>query len=202
MASSFGNQTGIAVERSLSVMAMLCQPIPLNSNTIQQVKKDGYTPWFTVLFLCCANAVSFGQRVTVRVVNLDGTPFSNKQVYVSGLSAQATTMRDEQLKLTKKPIRADLSLTTDGNGETTFDLPQPAPAYIYVRPVFSERVWDCSCLVRIPTDELLQKGYITGSPYDAHKKPKPVIQPEARKLVFVMRRTPLWWQLVYPIEKG
>lgn len=183
-------------------MAMFRQPIPLNSNTIQQVMKDRYTPWLTVLFLCCANAVSLGQRVTVRVVNLDGTPFSNKQVYVSGLSAQATTMHDERLKLTKKPIRADLSLMTDGKGETTFDLPKPAPAYIYVRPVFSERVWDCSCFVRIPTDELLQKGYITGSPYDAHKKPKPVIQPEARELVFVMRRTPFWWQLVYPIEKG
>jgi len=185
----------------MSDIAILRQPFPQDSNTIQQVMKDGYIPWFTVLFLCCANPVSFGQRVTVRVVNLDGTPFSNKQVYVSGLNAQATTMHDERLKLTKKPIRADLSLTTDGKGETTFDLPKPAPAYIYVRPVFSERVWDCSCFVRIPTDELLQKGYITGS-YDAHKKPKPVIQPEARELVFVMRRTPLWWQLLYPIEKG
>ena len=144
----------------------------------------------------------FWPKVTVRVVNLDGTPFTDKQVYVSGLSAQATTMHDEWLKLTKKPIRADLSLTTDGKGETTFDLPKPVPAYIYVRPVFSKRVWDCSCFVRIPTDELVQKGYITGSPYDPRKESKPVIQPEARELVFVMRRTPLWWQLLYPIEKG
>jgi len=164
--------------------------------------KDGYIAWFTLVFLCCANALGFGQRITVRVVNLDGTPFSNKQVYVSGLSAQETTMHDERLKLTKKPIRADLSLTTDGKGETTFELPNPVPAYIYVRPVFSERVWDCSCFARIPTDELLQKGYITGSLYDERKKPKPVMQPKARELLFVMRRTPLWWQLLYPIEKG
>jgi len=186
----------------VGVTTILRHPIPQDSNTIQHVMKDGNIPWFTVLFLCCANAVSFGQRVTVRVVNLDGTPFTDKQVYVSGLSAQATTMHDEWLKLTKKPIRADLSLTTDGKGETTFDLPKPVPAYIYVRPVFSKRVWDCNCFVRIPTDELLQKGYITGSPYDPRKESKPVIQPEARELVFVMRRTPLWWQLLYPIEKG
>jgi hypothetical protein len=148
------------------------------------------------------NAASFGQRVTVRVVNLNGMPFRNKQVYVSGLSAQATTMHDERLKLTKKPIRADLNLMTDSKGETTFDLPNPAPAFVYVRPVFSERVWDCTCFVRIPTDELLQKGFVTGSPYDARKKPKPLIQPKAGEIVFVMRRTPLWWQLLYPIEKG
>ena len=174
---------------------------PQCANTIQHVRKNGCIAWLILLFLCCAHAVSFGQKVTVRVVNLDGTPFTNRQVYVSGLTAPSTTMHDERLKLTGKPVRADLSLTTDGKGKTTFDLPNPAPAYIYVRAVFSERVWDCSCFTRIPTDELLQKGYVTGSPYATRKKPKPVIQPIAGELLFVMRRTPLWWQLLYPIEK-
>jgi hypothetical protein len=160
-----------------------------------------YIPSFVLLFLCCANAASFGQRVTIRVVNPDGTPFRNKQVYISGLSAQAASFDEERLKLTGKPIRADLSLLTDSNGETAFDLPSPPPAYIYVRPVFSERVWDCTCLIRVPTDKVLQKGYIFVSS-TARKKAKPSIQPKVGEVLFVMSRTPLWWQLLYPIEKG
>jgi hypothetical protein len=133
--------------------------------------------------------------------SLYGRPFKNKQVYISGLSAQAASKYDERLKLTGKPIRADLSLLTDSKGETAFDLPNPVPAYVYVRPVFSERVWDCTCFVSVPTDKLLQKGYIlTSSP--ARKKPEPSIQPKAGEILFVMGRTPLWWQLLYPIEKG
>jgi hypothetical protein len=158
-------------------------------------------PWFVLLFLCCANAASLGQKVTIRVINLNETPFRNKQVYISGLNAQATSWKEEHLKLTGKPIRADLSLLTDSKGETAFDLPSPPPAYVYVRPVFSERVWDCSCLIRIPTDELLHKGFIFISPA-ALKKPKPSIQPKAGEIWFVMGRLPLWLQLLYPIEKG
>ena len=157
---------------------------------------------FVLFFLCCVSAASFGQRVTIRVINLNGRPFKNKQVYISGLSAHAASKTDEQIKLTGKPIRADLSLLTDSKGEAAFDLPNPAPAYVYVRPMFSERVWDCTCFVSIPTDELLQKGYIAMSPSAARKKPKPSMQPSAGEILFVMARTPLWWQLLYPIEKG
>jgi len=164
--------------------------------------RGGYIPWFVLLFLCCVNPASFGQRVTIRIIHVTSeNPFTNKEVYVSGLSEQATTVHDERLKLTKKPIRADLSLMTDSKGETIFDLPNPVPAYVYVRPVFSERVWDCTCFVRIRTDELLQKGIIFIS-YAGRKEPKPSIQPKAGEVLFVMRRTPLWWQLLYPIEKG
>jgi hypothetical protein len=138
--------------------------------------------------------------VTIRVINLNGRPFKNKQVYISGLSAQAASKRDEQLKLTGKPIRADQSLLTDSEGETAFDLPNPAPAYVYVRPVFSERVWDCTCFVSVNVDKLLQKGFVLFSA--GRKTPKVSIQPKAAEILFVMMRTPLWWQLLYPIEKG
>lgn len=124
-----------------------------------------------------------------------------KQVYVSRLRAQATTMREELLKLSKKPIRADVSLVTNSKGEIAFDLPKSVPAYLYVRPVFGERDWDCSCFVRVPTDELLQKGFLVLTP-SAARKPKPSIQPKAKEILFVMRRTPLWWRILYPVEKG
>jgi hypothetical protein len=162
--------------------------------------RSGHIPWFVLLLLCCEFA-SFGQRVTIRVINLNETPFKNKQVYISGLGVQAASWKEERLKLTGKPIRADLSLLTDSKGETAFDLPSPPPAYVYVRPVFSERVWDCSCLIRVPTDEILHKGYIFVSPA-ALKKKKPLIQPKPGEIWFVMARLPLWFQLLYPIEKG
>src|SRR4029077_15497452 len=98
--------------------------------------RRGYIPWF-LLFLCCGNPASFGQRVTIRVIDLNETPFKNKQVYISGLSAQTVSWKEEHRNLTGKPIRADLSLLTDSKGETAFDLPSPPPAYIFVRPVFS-----------------------------------------------------------------
>jgi hypothetical protein len=165
------------------------------------VMRGGYIPRLALLFLCCVSAASFGQRVTIRVINFDGKPFKNKQVYISGLSAPAASRKDEQLKLTGKPIRADLSLLTDSEGETAFDLPNPAPAYVYVRTVFSERVWDCTCLVNVPTDRLLREGFIHMS-FVGRSKPKPSIQPKAGEILFVMGRTPLWWQFLYPIEKG
>ena len=160
-----------------------------------------YIPWFVLLFLCCVNTAGLAQRVTIRLINLNERPFQNKQVYVSGLSAQTASLKEEHLKLTGKPIRADLSLLTDSKGETAFDLPNPPPAYVYVRPVFSERVWDCSCLIRVPTEELLHKGFIFTSPA-ALKKPKPSIQLKAREIWFVMGRLALWFQLLYPVEKG
>ena len=163
--------------------------------------KGGYIPWLVLLFLCSGN-VAIGQRVTIRVINLNERPLKNKQVYISGLNAQAASKTDERLKLTEKPIRAELSLLTDSKGEIMFDLPNPAPAFVYVRPVFSERVWDCICFVSVPTADLLQKGFIVLSPWAARKKPQPSILPRAGEVLFVMRRLPLWFTILFPIEKG
>lgn len=165
------------------------------------VMRKRYISWFVMLFVFCVNAASFGQRVTIRVIDINQRPFKNKQVYISGLSGQAASKRDERLKLTRKPIRADLSLLTDSKGEVAFELPSPAPTYVYVRPVFSERVWDCTCFVRVITDELFKKGFILISSAP-RKKLKTSIQPNAGEILFVMGRTPLWWQLLYPLEKG
>jgi hypothetical protein len=170
--------------------------------TIQYVKRRGCIPSFALLFLCCLNATSFGQRVTIRIINLtNGSPLINEPVYISGISSQKATKEDEAAKLTRKPLQSDLSLVTDSKGETSFELPKPAPAYLYIRAVFSERDWDCTCLVRVPAEEILQKGYIVMSPYAARKS-KPSLQPTAGEVLFVMRRTPWWWRILYPLEKG
>ena len=189
------------VTKSIGDMGMFHQQSLQDSNTIHHVMRYRYILWFVSLFLCCVNAASFGQRVTIRVINFDGKPFKNKQVYVSGLSEQAASKKDERLNLTGKQIRADLSLLTDSKGETALDLPNLAPAFVYVRPVFSERVWNCTCLVHVLTDRLLREGFIHMS-FVERNKPKPSIQPKPGEILFVMGRTPLWWQLLYPIEKG
>jgi hypothetical protein len=179
----------MAIFRQLSVVRLEYNSVMIGRN-IQ---------WFLLLFLCCGDAVSFGQRVTIRVINLNGTPFKNKQVYISGLNAQAASEYDERLKLNRKPIRADLSLLTDSEGQAVFDLPTTLPAYVYVRPVFSERIWDCTCFVSVPTDGLLQKGFLY---FSGERKTPKSIQPKPGEILFVMVRTPLWWQLLYPVEKG
>jgi len=55
--------------------------------------------------------------------------------------------------------------------------------------------------VRIPAEEILQKGDIVMSPYAARKS-KPAIQPTAGEVLFLMKRTPLWWRILYPVEKN
>lgn len=180
---------------------MFHQQSAQDSNTIHHVMRGRYSPWFVLFFFCCVNT-AIAQRVTIRVINLDERPFKNKQVYISGLSAQSASKKDERLKLTGKTIRADLSLLTDSKGEIAFDLPNPVPAFVYVRPVFSERVWDCTCFVGVPTAELLRKGHIVWSPWAARKKPQPSILPKAGEVLFVMRRLPLWITILFPIEKG
>jgi hypothetical protein len=152
--------------------------------------------------LCCLNSVSFGQKVLIRVLKVNEKPIRNKQVSLSWLSTLEGSIRQEQIKLIRKPIQPDVSLVTDSKGEAAFDLPNPSPAYVYVRPAFKERAWDCTCSQIIATDELLQKGYLVMSPYAWRKKPKPPIQPRAGEVLFVMRRLPIWIQILWPIEKG
>jgi len=69
----------------------------------------------------------FRQRVTIRVINLNETPFKNKQVYISGLSEQAASWKEEHFKLTGKPIRADLSLLTDSKARPRLTHRAPRP---------------------------------------------------------------------------
>jgi len=62
-------------------------------------------PWF-VLLLVCASPASFGQRVTIRVVNANERPFRNKQVYVLGLRGQVFSGKEANLMLNAKPVRS------------------------------------------------------------------------------------------------
>jgi hypothetical protein len=177
---------------------------PQELDKIQHVTCSGHIPRITVLFLSCVNAVCFGQTVSVRLVNLtDESPVSNQRLYVSGISGKAAiNEEDERLKLTKKPFTADLSLVTDTMGRAEFDLPKPAPAYFYIRAALSGPDWDCTCLVRVSTEEVVQKGFVVLSPYAAKAKPTPPIQPKSGEVLFALRPTPFWVRFLWPLLKG
>jgi hypothetical protein len=57
-----------------------------------------------------------------------------------------------------KHAAPDMRLVTDANGEAHFDLPNRAPDHFYVHAELDGPVWDCTCLVRVVTEEVLRKG--------------------------------------------
>jgi len=126
----------------------------------------------------------------------------NQRVYVSGItSTGALNEKDERLKLITKPLTADLSLVTDRTGRAEFDLPKAAPAYFYIRVALSGPHWDCTCLVRVSTEEVVQKGRVVLTPYAEREKRKPLIQPKAGEILFALRPLPLWVRFFWPLLK-
>jgi hypothetical protein len=164
----------------------------------------GHIPRITLTFLSCVHAVGFGQTVSIRLVDLrNESPVRNQRVYVSGISGKAVTNEeDERSKLIKKPFTADLTLMTDATGRASFDLPKPAPAHFYIRAALSGPHWDCTCLVRVSTEELMHKGFLVLSPYAEKERPKPPIQPKSGEVVLAIRPTPLWVRFLWPLLKG
>jgi hypothetical protein len=158
----------------------------------------------TILFLSCANLVCFCQTVSIHLVDAtNNRPVSNQRVYVSGLSGKgALNEKDERLKLIKKPLTADLSLVTDSTGRAEFDLAKPAPAYFYIRAALSGPRWDCTCTVRVSTEEVVQEGHLVLSPYANRGKPKSLIQPKSGEVLFALRPLPLWLRFLWPLLKG
>ena len=155
----------------------------------------------TMLFLSCVNAVCFGQTVIIRIVNVTNeSPVRNQSVYIWGISGKIESDVDERHKLITQPISPELRLATDANGEAQFELPKPAPTYFYVRAVVSIPHWDCICLVRVSTDEVMHKGFIIS---DARRTPDTKsIRPKPGEVLFGLRPTPWWWRILYPVEKG
>ena len=160
--------------------------------------------WIAILVSFFVNPACVGQTVSIRLVNLtDDSPLRNQRVYVSGISGKgALNERDERLKLIKKPLAPDLSLVTDSMGRAEFDLPKGAPAHFYIRAVLSGPHWDCTCLVRVFTEEIVQKGRVVLTPYAERGKPKPPIEPKPGEVLFLLRPTPLWVRLLWPLLQG
>jgi hypothetical protein len=141
-------------------------------------------------FVSC---VCFGQTVTVRIVNAaDGKPVAAQKILVSGTKGNGDTPDEARRKLIAKHTSPDETLVTDAQGRVHFDLPTVPPANFYVRAVLRPPVWDCSCVVTVPTEELLRKGLRVGSHDDAS------IQPQPGEILFRIRPTALWVRMFWP----
>jgi hypothetical protein len=155
---------------------------------------------FALLLLPCASTACFGQTVKIRIVNATNeNPVKNQKVSISGISGKGDTQEQDRRKLLTKPTTPDLRLITDANGEAQFELPKPAPDSFYVRAELGVPLWDCTCLVRVSTEEVMQKGFMTtsrgnkGSPTDRsiHSKPG--------EILFRLRPTPGWVRILWPL---
>lgn len=157
--------------------------------------------WFLALLLLpCVNTTCFGQTVTIRIVNVaNETPVRNKKIDIFGITETGAAEQDERRKLITKSARPDLRFVTDANGEAKFELPKPAPTYFYVLADLSGPRWDCFCLVRVSTEEMTQKGFMTRSAYSARTTPS--VQPKPGEILFEVRPTPWWMQILYPLLK-
>jgi hypothetical protein len=137
-----------------------------------------------LMSLSCWNAAGLAQTMVVRIVNLrNGKPVKNVQIYVAGVNGVAATEQDEKYGLVAKPVRADMSLRTDANGEATLYLPN-APAIFYLRASLSGSHWDCTCNVRIVSEKVMLKGVSVMSPYAALQHER-AIPPKPGELLFV-----------------
>jgi hypothetical protein len=158
--------------------------------------------WFFALFLLpFINTTCYGQTVIVRIVNATNeSPVKKQKVSVSGIGGKEETQEEAHRKLITKPTTPDLRLVTDDQGEAQFKLPKTASAYFYVRAELSGPVWDCTCLVRVSTEDAMQKGFMVSSPHGGEGlRGKPSIQPKPAEILFHLRPTPWWVRVLWPL---
>jgi hypothetical protein len=138
--------------------------------------------------------------VTVRIVNAtDESPPKNVKVLVSGINGKEETREEAHFKLITKPNTPDLRLVTDAKGEAQFQLPNPVPAYVYVRAELSRQLWDCTCLFRVPTEQVTQKGLMFATYDNESSRSKTSIQPKPGEVLICLTPTPRWEHLFYPL---
>jgi hypothetical protein len=155
---------------------------------------------FALLLLPCASSACFGQTVKIRIVNATNeNPVKNQKVSISGISGKGDTQQEDRRKLLTKPTTPDLRLITDGNGEAEFELPKPAPDSFYVRAELSVPLWDCTCLIRVSTEEVMQKGFMTTSHGNKGSPANRPIQPKAGEILYRLRPTPGWMRIFWPL---
>jgi len=168
-----------------------------NEKVSAELTSCRYIWFFALLLLPCIDTACFGQTVKIRIVNATNeSPAKSHTVSISGISGNGDTEAEEKRKLLTKPTTPDLRLVTDANGEVQFELPKPAPAYFFVRPELSAPVWDCTCLLRVSTEELMQKGLVTRNAYAGGN---PSIQSKPGEILFRLKPLPLWARVLWPL---
>jgi hypothetical protein len=160
--------------------------------------------WSAFLLLPLIGTTSLAQTITVRVVNeANKGPVRDQAVYVSGVAGTGATEQEERQNLLVQPFKPDLRLITDTAGEVRFELPKPMPPFFYVRVKVSEPRFDCTCLVRASTGDVVQEGLLIGVPQAAGAgSTKGSLQPRPSEILIRLRPTPWYVRILWPLLKG
>jgi len=138
--------------------------------------------------------------VKIRLVNsTNGSPVTNLKIFVFGVSGKANAQPEDPQKFLDKHAAPDVRLLTDANGEAHFDLPNPAPDHFYVHAELEGPVWDCTCLVRVVTEEVLRKGLTISNSQEGLSPGKFSTQPEPGEIVLRLTPTPWWVRVFWPL---
>jgi hypothetical protein len=162
---------------------------------------------FLLVLLAYLSAGCFAQTITVRIINVSNKkPVKNVPIYVyevGEINESRAKVREEARKLIANPPNADMKLRTDANGEAilSFGLANNAAASFYIRALLPPSHWDSCCLVHIITEEVIEKGLVTLSPY-AYRRPKPSISPKPGEILLDLRPLPLYVRVLWPLLKG
>jgi hypothetical protein len=139
--------------------------------------------WLCLLWI---SPVSFGQAITIRVVNSkNGRPLPKRHITVHLLYEKSE----------KTPLQYDalLQLKTDVHGEARFTLPEPAPTHFSALVRLSPH-WRCGCLALVTTQEVIQKGLAKGQGSTGATIP---VATEPGEISFAARRRPFFdWLLL------
>jgi hypothetical protein len=143
-----------------------------------------YLALILVLSLECG---CIAQAITVRVVNLaNNKPVKNARIYVNGFSETAHGKWE------------DLNIMTATNGEASLPLPKSAPVHFYIFASLPDSHWGCTCVVRVDTDEVMQKGKVIVSTTHRHERAFP---PTPSELLLALRPLPWWVRVLAPLER-
>jgi len=155
---------------------------------------------FAPLLFSLVSTESTAQTLRICLVNsTNGSPVTNVKIFVFGVSGKAIAEPEDLQKLLDKHATPDVRLVTDANGEAHFDLPDPAPDHFYIHAVLDGPVWDCTCLVRVVTEEVLRKGRTISNSQEGLSPGKFLTQTEPGQILFRLKPTPWWVRVFWPL---
>ena len=174
-----------------------CEKAPVNLRSCRCIR---HLALFLLPFL---GTTCFAQAITIRLVNTtNGSPVEGQKISIFGISGKTGIPEQHPHELLKKDAVPDLRLISNDRGEATFEQPRPAPAFFYVHVKLSGPVWDCTCLVRVVTEEVMKKGLEISNPQDDRSPGRFRSQPTPGEIHFRLRPTSRWVRLLWPLIKS
>jgi len=158
--------------------------------------------WLFAAFLfSLVSTESAAQTVKIHLVNsTNGSPVTNLNVLVFfGVREKANGQPEDSHKLLDKHATPDVRLVTDTSGETHFDIPNPIPERFYIHAELAGPMWDCPCLVRVVTEEMLRKGFTITNSREDLSPGKFSTQAKPGEILFRLKPTPLWVRVFWPL---